>query len=146
MAKITLDTPLSMCLGKAANKKLAEAGFDSAGDLLYLAPRRYYTWGRLTNIGWLREGDEATALVQVANANLIPNRSGRGVRFVVNVTDGQQGLSLTFFAKNQYMLSPHQHMLKPGATVLVSGTGFVDGEEVTFTIGDAAVGDRKSVV
>lgn len=121
MAKFTLDTPLSLCLGKAATKRLTEAGFATAGDLLYLSPRRYYTWGRLTNIGWLREGDEATALVQVVNANLIPNRSGRGFRLVVNVTDGQQGLSLTFFAKNQYMLSPHQRLLKPGATALVSG-------------------------
>lgn len=121
MAQFTLDTPLSLCLGKAATKKLTEAGLMTAGDLLYLAPRRYYTWGKLTNIGWLREGQEATALVQVLNANMVQNRSGRGVRFVVTVTDGQQNLSLTFFAKNQYMLSPHQRMLQPGATVLVSG-------------------------
>ncbi len=121
MAQFTLDTPLSLCLGKAATKRLTEAGFMTAGDLLYLAPRRYYTWGTLTNIGWLREGDEATALVRVTSANMVQNRSGRGVRFVVSVTDGQQNLTLTFFAKNQYMLSPHQRMLQPGATVLVSG-------------------------
>lgn len=117
----TLETPLPMVLGKAAVRRLSEAGFHTVRDLVDLAPRRYYTWGKLTSIGWLKPGDEATLLVQVVNANLVANRSGAGVRLLVDITDGAQRLTCTFFAKNRHMLSPHQRLLKPGTTALVSG-------------------------
>ncbi len=117
----TLDTPLSMCLGKAAVKRLGDAGLETVRDLLYRAPRRYYTWGNLTSIAWLREGEEATLLAEVVSANLIANRSGQGVRLLVDVTDGHQALTCTFFAKSRFRLAPHQRLLRPGATVLVSG-------------------------
>ncbi len=121
MAKVNLDSPLSLALGKSAVARLKEHDFRTVRDLLYYAPKRYYSWGKLTNIGWLTEGSEATLLVKVVTANLVANRSGQGHRFVVLVTDGQQNLTLTFFAKNQYMLKPHQRLLKPGVTALVSG-------------------------
>lgn len=117
----TLETPLAMVLGKAAVRRLGEVGFETVRDLVYLAPRRYYTWGKPAHIEWLSPGDEATLMVQVVNATLVSNRSGRGVRFMVDITDGTQRLTCTFFAKNRHMLSPHQRLLTPGATVLVSG-------------------------
>ncbi len=121
VTRVNLDTPLALCLGKAAVKRLHEGGLATVRDLVYLAPRRYYSWGRLTQITGMVPGDEATLLAQVVNANLISNRSGHGVRLLVDITDGVSRLTCTFFAKNPYMLSPHQKILKPGATVLVSG-------------------------
>ena len=120
MAVTELDAPLTLRLPKAAARRLSEAGFDTVEDLLSYAPLRYYQWGKLTDIGSLVEGESATLLVEVVNQNLLRNRNG-GYRLVVIVTDGHRSLSCTFFAKNPYMLSHHQRVLKPGATVLVSG-------------------------
>lgn len=117
----TLETPLGLVLGKAAVRRLDEAGIKTVRDLVYYSPRRYYTWGKLTSIGWLKPGDEATLLAQVVNTNLVANRSGQGVRFLVDITDGTQLLTCTFFAKNRHMLSPHQRLLRSGQTALFSG-------------------------
>lgn len=121
MSTVSLDTPLTLCLGKAAVKRLTDGGFMTVRDLVYYPPRRYYSWGRLSSIQRLKVGDEATLLAQVVNANLVSNRSGQGVRLMVDITDGTQRLTCTFFAKTRYMLAPHQRLLKPGSTVLVSG-------------------------
>ena len=121
MDAVGLETPLTLCVGKAAVRRLSDGGLSTVRDLVYYSPRRYYSWGRLTNIQWLKVGEEATLLVQVVNANLVSNRSGQGVRLMVDVTDGTRRLTCTFFAKNRYMLAPHQRLLKPGSTVLVSG-------------------------
>lgn len=121
MGKLTLDSPLTLALGKTASRRMREAGFETVRDLLYYSPRRYYTWGRLTDIARLQEGSDATLLVEVVKQTLVRNRSGNGVRLLVEVTDGRENLTCTFFAKNPYMLTPHQKLLKPGASVLVSG-------------------------
>lgn len=118
---VSLTTPLALRLSKAVARRLGEAGFETVGDLLYYAPRKYYTWGTLTDIGSLNEGDAATVLTEIVSANLVYNRSGKGVRLVVEVTDYNASLTCTFFAKNAYMLAPHQRLLTPGATVLFSG-------------------------
>ena len=116
-----LDVPLSLRLPKAAARRLDEAGISTVGDLLTYAPKRYYQWGQLTDIPSLAVGDDATLLVEVLSQNLVKNRSGNGYRLLVRVTDGRSTLTCTFFAKNPYMLTHHQRLLKPGATVLVAG-------------------------
>lgn len=121
MAELGLEAPLFTRLGKAIAKKLEDGGLTTVGDLLSYAPRRYYSWGTLTDIGDLRVGEDATVLAQVVNQNLVRNRSGKGVRLLVDITDGQGRLTCTFFAKNPYMLSHHQRLLKPGETVLFGG-------------------------
>ena len=116
-----LDVPLSLRLPKSAARSLADAGFNTVGDLLLYAPKRYYQWGQLTDINSLVVGEHATLLVEVLSQNLVKNRSGKGYRLLVHVTDSKSALTCTFFAKNPYMLTHHQRLLKPGATVLVSG-------------------------
>ena len=87
-----LDIRLSLRLPKKTAKALAGAGVATVGDLLMVAPRRYYHWGRLTPLSSLREGEDATILAEVASAHLIANRSGSGVRLEVTLTDGIQFL------------------------------------------------------
>ena len=43
-----LDVPLSLRLPKKIAKALHNADIVTVGDLLMVAPRRYYHWGRLT--------------------------------------------------------------------------------------------------
>ena len=91
-----LDVPLSLRLPKKIAKALHNADIVTVGDLLMVAPRRYYHWGRLTPLSSLREGEDVTILAEVAGAHLVANRSGSGVRLEVSLTDGVQYLSATF--------------------------------------------------
>ena len=116
-----LDVPLSLRLPKKTAKALEGAGVATVGDLLLVAPRRYYHWGRLTPLSSLREGEDVTILAEVAGAHLVANRSGSGVRLEVTLTDGVQFLSATFFAKNQYKLAPIERLLTPGQSFLFAG-------------------------
>ena len=116
-----LDDPLSLRLPKKTAKALEGAGVATVGDLLLVAPRRYYHWGRLTPLSSLREGEDVTILAEVAGAHLVANRSGSGVRLEVTLTDGVQFLSATFFAKNQYKLAPIERLLTPGQSFLFAG-------------------------
>ena len=116
-----LDVPLSLRLPKKTAKALEGAGVATVGDLLMVAPRRYYHWGRLTPLSSLCEGEDVTILAEVASAHLIANRSGSGVRLEVTLTDGLQFLSATFFAKNQYKLAPIERILTPGQSFLFAG-------------------------
>lgn len=115
------EAPLVLRLPKAAARKLADGGFETVNDLLSYAPTRYYQWGKLTDISSLVVGEHSTILARVVSASVVQNRSGKGVRFLVQVTDGSARLTCTFFAKNAYMLSHHQRLLRPGSTVLISG-------------------------
>lgn len=115
------STPLALRLPKSASRRLADAGIETTQQLLDYAPMRYFQWGALTDISSLTLGEQATILARVTQANLVQNRSRPGYRLIVSVTDGQQSIGCTFFAKNSYMLSRHQRLLQPGATVLFSG-------------------------
>ena len=116
-----LDVPLSLRLPKKTAKALEGAGVATVGDLLMVAPRRYYHWGRLTPLSSLREGEDVTILAEVAGAHLVANRSGSGVRLEVTLTDGVRFLSATFFAKNQYKLAPIERLLTRGQSFLFAG-------------------------
>ena len=116
-----LDIPLALRLPKKTAKALEGAGIATVGDLLMVAPRRYYHWGRLTPLSSLREGEDVTILAEVVAAHLIANRSGAGVRLEVTLTDGVQYLSATFFGKNQFKLIPIERILSPGQSFLFAG-------------------------
>lgn len=118
---VRLDSPLSSHVAKAAARRLDEAGLATVRDLIEYAPKRYYSWGRLTDIAALEVGQDATVLARVVSQHLVENRSGRGYRLLVEITDGSSSLTSIFFARNPYMLSPHRRLLKPGATVLFAG-------------------------
>ena len=102
-------------------KKFADRGIETVGDLLLSAPRRLDHWGKLTPIARLREGEDVTILAEVLSARLVPNRSRKGVRFEVALTDGTDNLTATFFAANEYKLIPHRRLLVPGASFLFAG-------------------------
>ena len=58
-----LDRPLDRLLGKRTADqlaKLAKQGVRTAGELLRLLPRRYDTWGELTDLRALTDGEQAT--------------------------------------------------------------------------------------
>ena len=57
-----LDVPLSLRLPKKTAKALEGAGVVTVGDLLMVAPRRYYHWVRLTPLSSLLEGEDVTIL------------------------------------------------------------------------------------
>lgn len=116
-----LDVPLSLRLPKRTANALQGAGVVTVADLLMVAPRRYYHWGRLTPLSSLREGEDVTILAQIASTHLVANRSGSGVRLEVMLTDGVQFLSATFFAKNHYKLAPIERILTPGQSFLFAG-------------------------
>ncbi|PID97603.1 MAG: ATP-dependent DNA helicase RecG [Actinobacteria bacterium] len=115
------DTPLDLKLPGAIARKLSQADILTVGDLLELAPRRYYHWGHLTSMSSLRQGDDVTLLAEVLSATLIANRRRSGVRLEVTLTDGTDIMTATFFAANQYKLIPHQRLLTPHATILFAG-------------------------
>ena len=116
-----LDIPLDLRLPRPTARKLAAAGLVSVGDLLTLAPRRYYHWGAMTRLSSLREGEDVTILAEVVSARTVPNRSRQGVRLEVSLTDGTDVIGATFFASNEFRLAPHRRVLVPGAHVLFAG-------------------------
>lgn len=116
-----LAVPVKLRVTPAAARHLASLGIETVGDALNYAPRRYYHWGKLTALSQLNEGEEITVLAQVISARLVHNRSGKGVRFLVGITDGSSELTVTFFARNEYALTHHQRLLQPGETFLFAG-------------------------
>lgn len=116
-----LAVPLKHRVGAAAAKKLASLGLDTIGDALNYAPRRYFHWGKLTNLADLTEGEEVTVLAKVQSQTLLHNRSGKGVRLQVTISDGVRFLNCTFFAKNEYALTHHRRLLQIGESFLFAG-------------------------
>lgn len=55
-----LELPLARLLGQATADQLAKRGVDTGAQLLRLLPRRYDTWGDLTDLSTLVEGEQAT--------------------------------------------------------------------------------------
>lgn len=117
----TLTTPLSLRLPATLTRKLAQAGITTVGELLHVAPRRYYHWGALTPMHLLREGDDVTLLAEVVSTHLRANRTRGGVRLEVTITDGRMTMSATFFASNPHKLAPHERLLTPGSSFLFAG-------------------------
>lgn len=115
------DVPLELRLPLRTANALKNAGIDTVGELLMLAPRRYYKWGTLTSLRSLRVGEEVTILAEVVSKKILVNRSGRGVRMEVQLTDGSSSISATFFGKNHYSLAAHESILREGANLLFAG-------------------------
>lgn len=116
-----LNTPLARLIGERAAKKLATLGLETANDLIHYYPRKYLHWGKLTPLNGLHPGEEATLLASVKHTQIHANRNG-GVRLNVELTDGYQTITATFFATHPGKLSVHQRLLKPGSQHLFAGT------------------------
>ena len=95
---------------------LEEMGIFSVLDLLTHYPRRYLDRTTQVPIPDLKEGDDATVLATVRRARRLPSRRGAKPVVVVDVSDGQGYLNLSFFNQPWRL-----QYLKEGMEVAVSG-------------------------
>ena len=102
--------------GKTRADALEEMGIVSILDLLTHYPRRYLDRTTQVPITNLKEGDEATVLATVRRARRLPSRRGAKPVVVVEVSDGQGYLSLSFFNQPWRL-----QYLREGLEVAVSG-------------------------
>ena len=102
--------------GKTRAEALEEMGIFSLLDLITHYPRRYLDRTSQTPISDLKEGDEATVLATVRRARRLPSRRGVKPVVVVDVSDGQGYLSLSFFNQPWRL-----QYLREGLELAVSG-------------------------
>lgn len=116
-----LDRPLDRLIGKTTATQLAKQGITTPRGLLRLFPRRYDTWGDLTDLRTLKNGEQATIQAQVVRATARRTRSGRPPALMeATVTDGATDMGLVMFG-NPGQMQHHAAQLAPGTTVLLYG-------------------------
>ena len=113
--------PLDKVLGKRTADQLAKQGATTVAGLLRLLPRRYDTWGELTDLATLAEGEQATLQAEVVRSASRRTRSGRPPAILeATVTDGSGLMDVVLFGAPGLM-SAYAAQLAPGSTVLLSG-------------------------
>lgn len=117
-----LQTPLEKILGKKTSEKINKIGPTTIHELLQLSPRKYYKKGELTSFQELENGNYVTVQARIVSVNLKTMHARKGHILQVLITDGQDYLTATFFAKNPRMLYAHKTNLKIGENILFSGT------------------------
>ena len=116
-----LDRPLSRLVGRRTADQLAKQGARTAADLLRLLPRRYDTWGELTDLHALTDGEQATVQVRVVRSFARRTRSPRAPAIMeAAVTDGTTTMPVVMFGTIGLMRH-HANQLSPGTTALMSG-------------------------
>ena len=116
-----LERPITRLLGKRTAAQLAKQGVETGTDLLRLLPRRYDTWGELTNMRTLAKGEQATIQAQIVRASSRRTRSGRAPAIMeATVTDGVSTMDVVQFGAAGQMRA-RATQLAPGTTVLMSG-------------------------
>ena len=116
-----LQRPLSRLLGRRTAAQLAKQGVETGGDLLRLLPRRYDTWGDLTDMRTLSKDEQATIQAQIVRASSRRTRSGRAPALMeATVTDGVSTMDVVQFGAAGQMRA-RAAQLAPGTTVLMSG-------------------------
>ena len=116
-----LQRPLSRLLGRRTAAQLAKQGVETGGDLLRLLPRRYDTWGDLTDMRTLSKDEQATVQAQIVRASSRRTRSGRAPALMeATVTDGVSTMDVVQFGAAGQMRA-RATQLAPGTTVLMSG-------------------------
>ena len=116
-----LERPITRLLGKRTAAQLAKQGVETGADLLRLLPRRYDTWGELTDMRTLAKGEQATIQAQIVRASSRRTRSGRAPAIMeATVTDGVSTMDVVQFGAAGQMRA-RATRLAPGTTVLMSG-------------------------
>ena len=113
--------PLAAVLGARSAGPLTKMGLHTVEDLVRHYPRRYGEPGRMTDMTGLVVGEHVTVMAQVLTATVRHMRSRGGAMLQAVVTDGNQRLGLTFFAKRPGALRVHEDKLRPGRTGLFTG-------------------------
>ncbi len=108
-------------MGAATASQLSRQGLVTGGDLLRHLPRRYDTWGELTDLSTLVEGEQATIQAQVVRSASRRTRSGHPPAVLeAAVTDGTSRMDVVMFGPARQMKGLADR-LSPGTTVLLSG-------------------------
>ena len=116
-----LGRPVTRFVGKRTAAQLAKQGVETGGDLLRLLPRRYDTWGDLTDMRTLVKGEQATIQAQIVRASSRRTRSGRAPALMeATVTDGVSTMDVVQFGAAGQMRA-RATQLASGTTVLMSG-------------------------
>ena len=116
-----LAQPLSRLIGKSTATQLGKQGVSTGADLLRYLPRRYDTWGELTDLRSLADGEQATIQAQVVRSASRRTRSGRPQALLeATVTDGSSTMDIVMFGSAGQMKAKAAQ-LSPGTTVLLSG-------------------------
>ena len=116
-----LERPLDRLVGKATARALAALGLRTGRDLLHHLPRRYDTWGELTDLSSLAEGEQATVQVEVVRSAARRTRSGRPPALLeAVVTDGTSQMDVVLFGAVGLMRR-YADQLAPGTTALLHG-------------------------
>ena len=116
-----LGRPVTRFVGKRTAAQLAKQGVETGGDLLRLLPRRYDTWGDLTDMRTLSKDEQATVQAQIVRASSRRTRSGRAPALMeATVTDGVSTMDVVQFGAAGQMRA-RATQLAPGTTVLMSG-------------------------
>lgn len=116
-----LDRPLDRILGTRTANQLAKQGARTAGDLLRLLPRRYDTWGELTDLRALADGEQATVQARVVRSSARRTRGGRPPAIMeATVTDGTTSMAVVMFG-TAGLMKLRADQLSPGTTALLSG-------------------------
>ncbi|GAA4429991.1 ATP-dependent DNA helicase RecG [Georgenia halophila] len=108
-------------VGAKTAKALGKLGIRTVGDLLRHYPRRYADRGRLSELRDLRLGEHVTVIAEVARSDIRPMRNRRGAILTVQITDGTEVVTLTFFGKHRGSLEFHARKLRPGLTGMFTG-------------------------
>jgi len=103
-------------------KALGKLGLRTVDDLLRHYPRRYADRGRLSTLNDLQLDEHVTVIARVATADTRAMRNRRGAILTVQITDGTDTLTLTFFGKHRGSLEFHARKLRPGVTGMFTGT------------------------
>ncbi|WP_167149702.1 ATP-dependent DNA helicase RecG [Actinomyces sp. ZJ308] len=112
---------MTRIVGKRTAAQLAKQGVETGADLLRLLPRRYDTWGDLTDMRTLVKGEQATIQAQIVRASSRRTRSGRAPALMeATVTDGVSTMDVVQFGAAGQMRA-RATQLTPGTTVLMSG-------------------------
>ena len=112
---------MTRLVGKRTAAQLAKQGVETGADLLRLLPRRYDTWGDLTDMRTLVKGEQATIQAQIVRASSRRTRSGRAPALMeATVTDGVSTMDVVQFGAAGQMRA-RATRLAPGTTVLMSG-------------------------
>ena len=116
-----LSRSIDKVLGKRTADALSRQGVTSAGDLLRLLPRRYDTWGELTDLSGLVDGEHATVQARVVRSASRRTRGGRPAALMeATVTDGVSTMDIVLFG-TVGLMNHHATQLASGTTVLLSG-------------------------
>ena len=112
---------MTRLVGKRTAAQLAKQGVETGADLLRMLPRRYDTWGDLTDMRTLVKGEQATIQAQIVRASSRRTRSGRAPALMeATVTDGVSTMDVVQFGAAGQMRA-RATRLAPGTTVLMSG-------------------------